>query len=36
VVTSVPVLAFVSYRGGHFYECQNLRDTSKYMILVRL
>ena len=29
---SVPVLTFVRYRGGHFYECQNQRDTSNYMI----
>jgi len=34
--TSVPVLTFVSYRGGHFCECQNQRDTSNYMILVWL
>jgi hypothetical protein len=33
---SVPVLTFVPYRGGHFYECQNQRDTSKHMILVWL
>jgi hypothetical protein len=34
--TSVPVLTFVSYRGGRFYECQNQRDTSNHMILVWL
>jgi hypothetical protein len=33
---SVPVLTFVSYRGGLAYECQNQRDTSKSMILVKL
>jgi hypothetical protein len=33
---SVPVLTFVPYRGGHFYECQNQRDTSNHMILVWL
>jgi len=33
---SVPVLTFVSRRSGHFYECQNQRDTSKYMILAWL
>ena len=27
---SVPVLTFVSYRGGFVYECQNYRGTSKY------
>jgi len=32
----VPVLTFVSRRSGYFYECQNQRDTSKYMILVWL
>jgi len=32
----VPVLTFVSYRGRRFYECQNQRDTSNYMILVWL
>src|SRR4029077_189539 len=31
---SVPVLTFVSYRGGHFYECQNQKDTSKFISLV--
>jgi len=34
--TSVAVLTFVSYRGRHFYECQNQRDTSKSMIPVWL
>jgi hypothetical protein len=34
--TSVPVLTFVSYRGGYVYECQNRKDTGKYMILVWL
>jgi hypothetical protein len=34
--TSVPVLTFVPYRGGHFYECQNQRDTSNHVILVWL
>ena len=34
--SSVPVLTFVSYRSGHFYECQNQRDTSNHMILVWL
>ena len=33
---SVPVLAFVSCRGGFVYECQNQGDTSKCMILVKL
>jgi len=33
---SVPVLTFVSRRSGYFYECQNQRDTRKYMILVWL
>jgi hypothetical protein len=28
--TSVPVLTFAFYRGRHFYECQNQRDTSNY------
>ncbi len=32
--TSVPVLTFVRYRSGHFYECQNLRDTSNKIMLV--
>ena len=32
--TSVPVLTFVSYRGGFVYECQNQRDTGKCWILV--
>ncbi len=32
--SSVPVLTFVSHRSGHFYECQNQKDTSNYMILV--
>ena len=36
VSTCVPVLTFVPYRGGHFYECQNPRDTSNHMILVWL
>jgi hypothetical protein len=36
VGTRVPVLTFVSYRGMHFYECQNQRGTSKHMILVCL
>jgi hypothetical protein len=31
-----PVLTFVSYHGGHFYECQNHGDTRNYMILVWL
>jgi hypothetical protein len=34
--SSVPVLTFVSCRGGYFYECQNQRDTSNHMILVWL
>ena len=29
--TSVKVLTFVSYRGGFVYECQNQRDTSKFI-----
>ena len=29
-------LVLVPPRGGHFYECQNQRDTSNYMILVWL
>jgi len=33
-MTSVPILTFVSYRGGFVYECQNQGDTSKYWILV--
>src|ERR1700684_388596 len=33
-ITSVPVLTFVSHRGGQFYECQNQRDTRNHMILV--
>jgi hypothetical protein len=33
---SVPVLAFVLCRGGHFYECQNQRDTNNQMIPVWL
>src|SRR5581483_3268162 len=28
---SVPVLTFVSYLGGHFYECQNQGDTSNHI-----
>ena len=32
----VPVLTFVSCRGGFGYECQNQRDTSNHMILVWL
>jgi len=36
VRASVPVLTFVPYCGEHFYECQNQRDTSNYMILVWL
>ena len=31
-LAGVPVLTFVPYRGGHFYECQNQRDTSNHMI----
>jgi hypothetical protein len=34
IVASVPVLTFVSCRGGFVYECQNQRDTSKYRFLV--
>jgi hypothetical protein len=34
--SGVPLLTFVSYRGGFAYECQNQRDTSKYIILVWL
>ena len=30
LISGVPVLTFARYRGGHFYECQNQRDTSKY------
>ena len=33
--TSVPVLTFASSCGERFCECQNQRDTSKNMILVR-
>src|SRR5579862_1015465 len=33
-LSSVPVLTFVSCRGGFIYECQNQRDTRKHKFLV--
>src|SRR6185437_6447152 len=36
IAPGVPVLTFVSYSDRLFYECQNPRDTSKYLILVWL
>jgi hypothetical protein len=33
--SSVPVLTFVSCCSDLVYECQNQRDTSKILILVR-
>src|SRR5580658_8415349 len=36
IMSSVPVLTFVSCRGAHYYECQNQRDTSNHVISVWL